>query len=456
MLRVNAKQGVPKDGTSPIELFQVEIYPLKIHLTETMYKMMWGYLFPGEEQDSQRRQEAWKVSTTSSSRRQKKGTPCPEAATSSSNPARKSEVPGKSSATSVASVTAGTSPHGDSTQVSKAQNIKSNNLWGSTPELRRTSSFDRTWEENLAESVADELVLQANSPRVSSSKSSHQNTANEGSSKNKPRDSKSVKSSRSSHEEKVGKPQDAKTARPRKMMEFHNIKISQVELLLTYEGSRLGLPISDLRLLMDTFHRDEFTGTWTRLFSRVKKHIIWGVLKSVTGMQGKKFKAKSQSQKEAHVVQREAHGVASLENDVNLSDSDIDQPEKSDQLPITWPKRPNDGAGDGFVTSIRGLFNNQRRKAKAFVLRTMRGDAENEFHGEWSESDVEFTPFARQLTITKAKKLIQRHKTKYRPRSQKSSGAALQRQDSHPSSARGTSPSQSDESSTSSSEELNE
>jgi hypothetical protein len=36
---------------------------------------------------------------------------------------------------------------------------------------------------------------------------------------------------------------------------------------------------------MDTFHKPEFTGTWRRLFSRVKKHIIWGVLKSVTGMQ---------------------------------------------------------------------------------------------------------------------------------------------------------------------------
>lgn len=52
---------------------------------------------------------------------------------------------------------------------------------------------------------------------------------------------------------------------------------------MTYEGSRF--VVNDLKLLMDTFHRDEFTGTWRRLFSRVKKHIIWGVLKSVTGMQ---------------------------------------------------------------------------------------------------------------------------------------------------------------------------
>ncbi|PWA96154.1 hypothetical protein CTI12_AA042850 [Artemisia annua] len=62
------------------------------------------------------------------------------------------------------------------------------------------------------------------------------------------------------------------------MREFHNIKISQVELLVTYEGSRFA--VRELRLCMDTFHRVDFNGTWRRLFSRVKKHIIWGVLKS--------------------------------------------------------------------------------------------------------------------------------------------------------------------------------
>lgn len=67
-------------------------------------------------------------------------------------------------------------------------------------------------------------------------------------------------------------------------------------------------------------------------------------------------------------------------------------------------------AGDGFVTSVRGLFNTQRKKAKKFVLRTMRGE-ENEI--ERSESDVEVSPFARQLTITKAKKLIRRHTKKF-------------------------------------------
>ncbi|KAK6938059.1 FMP27, C-terminal [Dillenia turbinata] len=325
MLHVDAKQGAPKDGHSPLELFQVEIYPLKIHLTETMYRMMWEYLFPEEEQDSQRRQAI------------------------------------------------------------KLQNLKANIVCGSTPELRRTSSFDRSWEETVAESVANELVLQAHSSSIYSSKGvslgsidQHDET-----SRNKSKESKPTKSGRSSHEDKKGgKSNDEKRSRPRKMMEFHNIKISQ----------------------------------------------------------GKKFKDKSQSQREP--------GGGSVPDDLNFSDSDGGQAGKSDQYPVTWLKRPSDGAGDGFVTSIRGLFNSQRRKAKAFVLRTMRGEQENEFSGEWSESDAEFSPFARQLTITKAKRLIRRHTKKFRSRGQK--GLSSQQTDSLPSSPRESAPFESDSSSGSS------
>ncbi|KAM3395968.1 hypothetical protein P3S68_004974 [Capsicum galapagoense] len=171
----------------------------------------------------------------------------------------------------------------------------------------------------------------------------------------KSKESKLMKSGLSSHEEKeVGKAQDEKKSRPRRMREFHNIKISQVELLVTYEGSRFA--VSDLRLLMDTFHRVEFTG--------------------ICDGNGKKFKDKAHNQKEAC----------------------------AEQNPLSWPKRPAEGAGDGFVTSIKGPFNSQRQKPKAFVLRTMRGEAENEITGDWSESEAEFSPFARQLTITKAKR----------------------------------------------------
>ncbi|KAK7275853.1 hypothetical protein RIF29_16979 [Crotalaria pallida] len=408
MLRVDAKQGAPKDGSSPFELFQVDIYPLKIHLTEAMYRMMWGYFFPEEERDSQRRQEVWKVSTTAGARRVKKGSSVHEASASSSHSKKESEASSKSTfSTKLFPSSSQPSVPVDSSRASKAQNAKGNPSTGSTPELRRTTSSDRTWEETVAESIADELVLQSvSSPQNGPFDSIEQQ---EEASRIKSKDSKGIKAGGSSQEEKkVAKSQDEKRSRPQKMMQFHDIKISQVELLVTYEGQRF--VVNDLKLLMDQFHRVEFTGTWRRLFSRVKKHIIWGVLKSVTGMQGKKFKDKGLTQ---------PTGASGPEIGRNFDNEG--QAAKSDQHPLTWPKRPTDGAGDGFVTSVRGVFNTQRRKAKAFVLRTMRGEAENDLQGELSENDVEVSPFARQLTITKAKKLIKRHTKKFHTKGKKGS-----------------------------------
>ncbi|CAH2061505.1 unnamed protein product [Thlaspi arvense] len=345
MLQVDARQGIPNDGQAPYELFQAK----------TMYTMMWEYIFPGEEQHSQRREEVWKVSTTAGSRRVRKGSFAQEAAALLST--------------------------SDLGQSSKNQNPKSRSIRSSGPELRRTSSFDRTWEETVAESVANELVLHS---------MEHQSE----SSKNKLKDSKTTKAGRSVHEEKkVEKSVEDKKSRPQKIMQFQTIKISQVELMITYEGSRF--VVNDMKLLMDTFHRVEFSGTWRRLFSRVKKHIIWGVLKSVTGMQMKKFKDKT------HVPKDE----------IGLRDKE--ESGRSDQDSGAWVKRAGDNAGDGFVTSIRGIFNTQRRKAKKFVLRTMRGETEESFPGEWSDNESDFSPFARQLTITKAKKLIRRHSKKF-------------------------------------------
>ncbi|WOG92852.1 hypothetical protein DCAR_0312129 [Daucus carota subsp. sativus] len=424
MLGVDARQGAPKDGDSPIELFQAEIYPLKIYLAETMYKMIWGYLFPEEKQDSQRRQEVWKVSTAAGSRRHKKDADISKSGASAAPSNSANNQPSASS---------------ESSQASKFLSSKSNPATGSNRELRRTSSFDRSWEETVAESVANELVLQAHSSSLSSSKTAHLSVDQDEPSRSKLKESKPSKSGRPSQDDKkVGKPQDEKKPSPRKLKEFRNIHISQVELLISYEGSRFS--VSDLRLLMDEFRREEFTGTWGRLFSRIKKHIVWSVLKSFTGMQGKKFKDKSQSQ-------REVIAASVAENDPSLSDVEGLSTGNPEQL--AWPRRPTDGAGDGFVTSIRGLFGTQRRKAKAFVLRTMRGEADSKQQGEWSDNDAEFSPYARQLTINKTKKLIRRHTKKLRSKGQK--GMPFQKTDAPSSPAGEISPVGSDSSSGSSS-----
>lgn len=437
MLRVDAKQGAPKDGNSPLELFQVVIYPLRIYLTETMYRMMWEYFFPEEEQDSKKPQEVWKVSTTAGSRRGKRGLSSSHEQGSSSSKAREDSL-SRGSAPGTLLVPIGVSPshlHSDPAELSflmaaqvleasRLQNHKTSFIGGSQTEHQRTSSLDRTSEENVADSIANELAFHAQGSNISCSKSGplisavdHPSGIPSGAttglissvdtSKSRLRESKPNKAGRPSHEEKkLNKSQDEKKdSRVRKTLEFQNIKISQVELLVTYEGSRFA--VNELRLLMDTFTRVDFTGTWRRLFSRVKKHIIWGVLKSVTGMQGKKFKDKVQGQ-------RQADEGASPDSDLNFSDSDGSQVGKYERFPVSWSKKPSDRAGEGFVTSIRGLFNSQRKKAKAFVKRTMRGDAENEFEGECSDSDTEYNPFARQLTITKARRMIQRHTKKFR------------------------------------------
>lgn len=116
-----------------------------------MYRMMWDYFFPEEEQDSQRRQvsfvlieyslfdvedssinnlwlfsfkiwgkkEVWKVSTTAGSRRPRKNFTGPEAA-STSQSTREAEVPGRLSATTLTSGNTGSSvagSHADTSQV---------------------------------------------------------------------------------------------------------------------------------------------------------------------------------------------------------------------------------------------------------------------------------------------------------------------------------------------------
>ncbi|KAK8579951.1 hypothetical protein V6N12_070247 [Hibiscus sabdariffa] len=394
LLRVDAKQGAPRDGNSVLELLQrlqefngimalgvahvacggaflihmvnsvvhsvqlsyylfvlshadlqaIHVYPLKIHLTESMYRMVSGYLFPSEDQVSQKRKEVWKVSTIASARKAKKSFDVTAAFSQSS---KESEAAHRSSA-SIFNLPV------DSPKTLKFPDLK----LGSG--LRRTSSFDRM-EDAVAESIATELLMQAQSSKT--------------------------------EEKKVVKPIDEKKPRPQKLIEFRNIKISQVELSLTYEGSRF--VVSDLKLLMDTFHRVEFTGTWRRLFSRVKKHVIWGVLKSVTGMQVKKFKDKGHSQQPSITAA-----------------PDGKRNDQADQK-ATFLKRSADGAGDGFVTSVKGLFNTQRRKAKQFVLRTMRNEGEGDQQGQLSEGEAEISPFARQLTITKTKKLIRRHTKKF-------------------------------------------
>lgn len=124
-------------------------------------------------------------------------------------------------------------------QVSKLQSLKANMVCGSHPELQRTSSFERAWEENTVENITNnDVVSLVNSTNVSSKGDTNNSMAENPVAaaemlKSKTKDSKPIKSGRLCHEEKkIGKSHDEKRTRARKLMEFHNIKISQVNIFL--------------------------------------------------------------------------------------------------------------------------------------------------------------------------------------------------------------------------------
>lgn len=79
------------------------------------------------------------------------------------------------------------------------------------PELRRTSSFDKTWEDTLAESVANELADER--------------------SRQKSKDPKLTRTEETRL--KDVKSQEEKKSHPQKVWEFRNVKICQVGLLYT-------------------------------------------------------------------------------------------------------------------------------------------------------------------------------------------------------------------------------
>lgn len=149
---------------------------------------------------------------------------------------------------------------------------------------------EETEVEMVSEEVAVKSTRQGSSVRTSITITSRQDVLTTGAATSNGPTTSGEAGSVKTKERRISKTtkatilEDKKDPKMKKsFLEFHNIKISQVELLVTYEGSRFA--VSELRLLMDTFLLVELTGSWRRLFSKVKKHIIWSVLKSVTGMQ---------------------------------------------------------------------------------------------------------------------------------------------------------------------------
>ena len=72
-----------------------------------------------------------------------------------------------------------------------------------------------------------------------------------------------------------------------KVVVVHHLKVNDVALRVSYDGPPK--KFHEVRLLLDASAHAAFVGRWRELIDRVKKKIVWSVLKSVTGLQGRRL-----------------------------------------------------------------------------------------------------------------------------------------------------------------------
>ena len=65
------------------------------------------------------------------------------------------------------------------------------------------------------------------------------------------------------------------------------LKVNDVALKVSYDGPPRSF--HEVRLLLDASTHAAFVGRWRELIDRVKKNVVWSVLKSVTGLQGRRL-----------------------------------------------------------------------------------------------------------------------------------------------------------------------
>lgn len=73
---------------------------------------------------------------------------------------------------------------------------------------------------------------------------------------------------------------------------FVHVRFNRVHCRITYAGQRVPISMSDFKLVLDTKVYVDFEGSWRDIFSRYKGTLLSSVVKSLTGLQGKKFKVR--------------------------------------------------------------------------------------------------------------------------------------------------------------------
>ena len=80
-------------------------------------------------------------------------------------------------------------------------------------------------------------------------------------------------------------------AEEHKKVVVRHLKVNEVLLRVSYDGKPRSF--HEVRLLLDEVVTNHFTGRWRDLIGQLKGNVVWSVLKSITGLQGRRLPGNS-------------------------------------------------------------------------------------------------------------------------------------------------------------------
>ncbi|KAK9806263.1 hypothetical protein WJX72_007766 [[Myrmecia] bisecta] len=288
LLRVYAVVGVPTPTHSIYEHVDVMVHPLGVHLTEGVANTCWEYFFPKEDATT-KRQEKWVKSVQP---------------TSLSKHTRNKSAGGSwlalSDAADVGSPlsTAQSPPSAGPGDLGPSPAALSSSPAGLRGSPLATHKRHQSWDSSLAFEMAR-----------NSSGAEHQASTSDGASQGSgagPSLLRTLHRKSSSVGTDEDYPQAAATAAataataasrrvkrkagpaPQRKLLFVHVRLNRVHCRVTYKGYPLSF--TDFKVLLDNRVYENLEGRWRDLFNRIKWDTIKSVLKSVAGLQGRKFK----------------------------------------------------------------------------------------------------------------------------------------------------------------------
>ncbi|GAB4818387.1 hypothetical protein N2152v2_005433 [Parachlorella kessleri] len=308
MVRVNATMGVPTKTHIVYDLLDVTVHPLGLHLTEAIAVKFWEYFFP-QEQDSAKRQSMFAqsvaVPASAAMRHRRAATAIPtEWDYSATGPPQSSLLAGKDrsvdsgGAGGSGSLAGGSGSSSPRAAAGAAAAAASSSGWRATHarlHRRSNSLHDPSSVTSSGAFSAPGLVEghQSSSGEVPGGTSSFQGSAVAAAaaaaaaaggvdvaaaSLGRSRLSTADEGSSASTVPKV----------PHRKTRFVYVRVNRAHCRATYEG----YPVSfnDLKFVSDSMVYEGLEGRWRDLFNRMKWDAIKSAVKSMAGLQGKKFK----------------------------------------------------------------------------------------------------------------------------------------------------------------------